>query len=66
MNPVRNCGPTARFGRSGWGTISFDFISGEISVDKPFLFDAYENEVIKFIQSTPVSNIPKEAIVPFI
>ena len=21
-----------------WGTISFDFISGEISVDKPFLF----------------------------
>lgn len=49
-----------------WGTISFDFISGEISVDKPFLFDAYENEVIKYIRSTPVSNIPKEAIVPFI
>ncbi|MBR4765158.1 MAG: hypothetical protein IK085_00165 [Clostridia bacterium] len=49
-----------------WGTIAFDFITGDVSVEKPFLFDAYENEVIKYIRSIPASNIPKEAIVPFL
>ena len=48
-----------------WGTIEFDFTTGKTKVDKPFLFDAYETEVEKYIKSIPVSNLPKEAIVPF-
>ena len=49
-----------------WGTIEFDFTTGKTKVDKPFIFDAYETEVEKYIKSIPVSNLPKEAIVPFV
>lgn len=49
-----------------WGTIEFDFTTGKTKVDKPFLFDAYETEVEKYIKSIPVSNLSKEAIVPFV
>ncbi len=49
-----------------WGTIVFDFVNDKVTVEKTFSFDAYENEVIKYIKSIPVSNIPKEAIVPFV
>lgn len=49
-----------------WGTIEFNFETGKVNINKPFLFDAYETEVVKYIHSISIANIPKTAMVVFV